>query len=255
MKAILFLALLLALPALGHGYATEELPPERVAISLTYNGEDIPISGEAPRDADIYVKVSSGGSEERTGLSEKGKVGVFWMTTRRAFVEGMPGMLLIYSSVDISSLPEGLQEELGIDEGYTQLRREARVVEEGETEGEIKGEERERFIEGLIRVKESQGLYAIKEGAVEMKGGRYGAVLQIPPAASVGMDMVDIYVVKGGVILEHQRKVLTIENAGIGGWLTEMAEERGLLYGFIAVIVALSAGLAVGVMFKGGGSH
>ncbi|MBI4344402.1 MAG: TIGR02186 family protein, partial [Euryarchaeota archaeon] len=83
----------------------------------------------------------------------------------------------------------------------------------------------------------------------------YEAVLQIPPTASVGMDMVDIYVVKGGVILEHQRKVLTIENAGIGGWLTEMAEERGLLYGFIAVIVALSAGLVVGVMFKGGGGH
>ena len=253
MKVALVLAFLLALPALGHGYATRELPPERVAISLTYNGEDIPLSGEAPRDADIYIKVSSGGSGERTRLSEKGKVGVFWMTTRRAVVEGMPRMLLIYSSADISSLPEGLREELGIDEGYTQLRREARVEEEGG--GELTGEERERFIEGLIRVKESQSLYAIKEGAVEMKGGRYEAVLQIPPTASVGMDMVDIYVVKGGEVLGHQRKALTIENAGIGGWLTEMAEDRGLLYGLMAVIVALSAGLAVGVMFKGGGGH
>ena len=73
MKVALFLALLLALPALGHGYATKDLPPERVAISLTYNGEDIPISGEAPRDADIYVKVSSGaGREDRAEREGEG---------------------------------------------------------------------------------------------------------------------------------------------------------------------------------------
>lgn len=254
MRAALLLALLLALPALGHGYVTKDLPPERVDISLTYNGKDIFFAGEAPREADIYIKVS-GGSGDKIELSEKGKVGVFWMTTRRAVVEGMPRLLLIYSTSDISALPKGLQDELGIDEAYSQLRSEARVMEEGEAKMEIKGEERERFIEGLIRIKEGQGLYAVKEGAVDMRGDRYEAVLHIPPTASVGSEMVDVYIVKGGEILEYQRRALIIENAGIGGWLTEMAEESSLLYGLLAVMVALSAGLTVGVLFKGGGSH
>ena len=175
------------------------------------------------------------------------------MTTRRAVVEGMPGMLPDLTPLRISHPCLKDSRKNWIDEAYAQLRRRP-VVVKGKGEGD-KGRGEERFIEGLIRAKESQGLYAMKEGAVETKGGRYEAVMQIPPTASVGMDMVDIYVVKGGEVLEHQRKVLTIENAGIGGWLTEMAEERGLLYGLMAVIVALSAGLAVGVMFKGGGSH
>jgi len=42
---------------------------------------------------------------------------------------------------------------------------------------------------------------------------------------------------------------------GLEHWLTEVSQNQPVLFGIMAVLIALGAGLLVGMIFKKGGHH
>jgi hypothetical protein len=253
-----FLALLLGsllLPtALGQEGETL-LPTVRVPIALTFHGQDLVLEGGLPSGAEVFIRVRSAETEE-VRLNRLGRVGIFWMPVEKAVVEGVPRLYVIASSAPLSTLPEVLRKQLGLNPPLAFLEEVATVSVEGEGSDEEAVEERQAFLEGLLKIKKDLGLYKIEEGrGVRRKDGRYQAILRIPSSISVGEIYLDVYKIQGGKVLEHERSLIQVENVGIERWLIEAAEERSLLYGIVAVLVALFAGFAVGALFKGGIGH
>lgn len=226
--------------------------PNTVQVSLTYNGEAVKIFGVVPDGSEALIKVT--GPEDKIKLSKKGKVGVFWMNVRQVEVEAFPSMYIISSSSKISQLlSEKLQNELKIDPAYSAISEKA-VVKEKRENGviDITGADKKEFIDGLIKIKEEQELYKIKEGDITVAEGKlFDSVVFISSKATPGDYRVDVYAIQNGNVVAHDASTITVKNVGIGGWLTETAAGNGVLYGAMAVCIALIAGTLVGFIFRG----
>jgi hypothetical protein len=67
---------------------------------------------------------------------------------------------------------------------------------------------------------------------------------------------VEVLAVRDGHVVERASTKMLVEQAGLVAALSGMATNHAALYGIMAVVVALVAGLGVGAIFKkGGGSH
>jgi hypothetical protein len=62
--------------------------------------------------------------------------------------------------------------------------------------------------------------------------------------------------VRDGRVAERAQASFTVARTGVVAWLSDMAFNRAALYGIMAVVIAIIAGFAVGMIFKkGGGAH
>jgi hypothetical protein len=255
MRSLFLILLLIALlfpTALGEE-GRVRLPTAQIPITLSFNGQDIPLEGDFPPGTEVFIRVRSSKTEE-VRLNRLGKVGIFWMPVEKAVIGGVPQMYLILSSSPLSTLPEALQKELGVDPSFAFLEEIAVITMEEDGEETVE-EEARAFLEGLIKIKKDLGLYRVEEEGVRREGSQYRATLRIPSSISPGEIHLDIYKIHGEEIVDHETSTIQAKNVGLGGWLIEAAEERSLLYGIVAVLVALFAGFAVGALFKGGIGH
>jgi uncharacterized protein (TIGR02186 family) len=179
-------------------------------------------------------------------ISKKGKVlGFLWMDVKQVQISNVPGSYQIISSISLDRLSPKIQGLTQIDGNYRFVREMARVTPEDE--------EAALFIEGYIRTKERQKLYARREKAVDIiKGRLFRAEFQLPSRAPVGEYRLEISTVKGNRLVGHGTATLQVEEIGLQQWITEMAKYHGGLYGLGAVAIALLAGFGVGLIFKGG---
>jgi hypothetical protein len=78
----------------------------------------------------------------------------------------------------------------------------------------------------------------------------------IPPRMGKGDYSVDMGVVQGNKIVDQLSQSLQVIQVGFPAKLTKLAFQNPLLHGIMAVIIAIAAGLFMGVVFKSkGGAH
>jgi len=69
---------------------------------------------------------------------------------------------------------------------------------------------------------------------------------------------VKVLEIHDGVIVDSSKNRLEVKEEGIPLMLSELAFNHSLLYGFLAVLIAVAAGLIMDFFFgtgKGGGAH
>ncbi|MEJ2429131.1 MAG: TIGR02186 family protein [Deltaproteobacteria bacterium] len=108
----------------------------------------------------------------------------------------------------------------------------------------------------IHHAKESEGLYAIEPGKVtygvgESGGKSFEAVVQIPPRLTPGKYLVETFAVKDGTVEASTKAELQVKQVGLPAFISGLAFKRGALYGLLATIIAIAAGLLMGVLFKG----
>lgn len=67
--------------------------------------------------------------------------------------------------------------------------------------------------------------------------------------------MVESFAFVHGQPVGYGRDVIQIKKVGLESWLTSVSQNHPVLYGLMAVFIALAAGLLVGMIFKKGGHH
>jgi len=249
LASILSMSLSIKAKELGEKEFVTVSTKEQINIDLRYSGDRIYFFGTVPeKGADVVVKLISSATEH-TKLTQKGKVGLFWMGTKQYEISNIPFMYKIHSSGKLNSiLTTTLAKELGI--GYEILKgnMELKLVK-----GEAP-EERDIVFDGFVKMKEKDNLYRIAEQRIKITQERvFQHYFTFPQKAKEGTYKIISYVIKGGKLLAMSNDTVVIQKVGMEGWLTRMARNYGLAYGIMAVIVAVSAGLLVGLIFKGGG--
>lgn len=224
---------------------------EKIEIGLTYHGEILEFFGSLGNtEADaVIVKLTS--PAEKVKLNQKGRVGPLWMNVKQHEVENVPFMYKIHASQPIDSiLTPQQQEELGI--GFDALRKQLVIHT---VKGERAPEDEQIIFEGLLKIKQSQNLYKIDDNArIQIKkGALFKHYFTFPPAAKEGDYIVETYLFKQGKLVGHSQDVIHVRKVGIGAKIARWSRERPKTYGIFAVLIALSVGLIVGTIFKGGG--
>jgi uncharacterized protein (TIGR02186 family) len=228
--------------------------PDNVPITLNYNGAELAVSGENVAGDDLIIRITSEAAEAH--YKYKGKAGgLFWMKKGDVSFENVPGVYLLYSTREMENLldPENLRANLI---GFDALKEASTMVTES---AELQGQDA-RWKNEFIRFKEKLNLYAVRTGTVTRQHGQtsdtYALDVQWPSQAVPGTYTVEALAIRNGKVVERANSQFNVEQAGMVKLLSELAFENAALYGIMAVVIAIIAGFAVGMIFKkGGGAH
>ncbi|WP_457551769.1 TIGR02186 family protein [Desulfobacula sp.] len=223
------------------------LSPETVNISTFFSGEKLTISGEISSDDDIVIEVS--GHDSKNEYDLKGRRSGLWMTTGQVHIDQVPQLYILL-------LPQGKDwehriESLGL--GLLQLKSRMKTSSTGKMPLDI--------FNMFINLKKSQALYdevfqaTTYSSAVNGKK-QFTSVCTLPSSIRPGK-----YTIKATTITHtgEEKSVMAdfaVEEVGFIKLVSTMSDNRRILYGVTAVVIALLAGLIMGILFKqSGGSH
>jgi uncharacterized protein (TIGR02186 family) len=239
--AALFLLAAAAASAQEAGHqAGLSIEPAEIVAGMFYDGALVHV--RAPVPAGARVAIVARGEAGPLQLRRKGKaLGVVWMNVGEVAWETVPALYVLSSSVAVDALaPTAELERLGI--GLASLRVQARPAAGADS---LFGE--------LTRLKQKDGLWATAAGAVEITPGADGAIaaadLPIPVKAPAGRYEVLVYAFEDGVGALAGSGTFEVRQGGIPAFIASLAGEHGLLYGVLAVLVAVAVGLLTGVVF------
>ncbi len=220
------------------------LEPAEVLAGMFFDGATVRVTALVP--AEMGIAVSLVGNEEPVTLNRKGKaLGLIWMNVGEVEIDGAPDLYLLDTSGPLDELaPETTLASMGVGYGALEARTSFRGSE---------GEDALYFRE-FVSLKESDGLYTVDEGAVELaaaEGGRARASteLRLSPKTPTGEYEVLVYGFGDQEALVLGRTSLRLRQVGMAASIRTLAVDRGLLYGILAVVVAIVVGLLTGVLF------
>jgi len=127
-----------------------------------------------------------------------------------------------------------------------------KIIEtKGKTTRKMDGEQGREYVDALIKMYRKDGLYVMKEGALQVEEGGKGFYLSVPLPAGVahGKTVITACAVKDGKLVGKGQSDLLVRPAGIVGWCRTMAKTNGPLYGTYAVFIALMAGVVIDMLF------
>lgn len=225
-----------------------ELDKSTVEIGTFYNGTSVHCEGTVPLNTDIVIRVS--GQPEELHLKKKGRAaGFLWMNVGDFTFSNAPKVYMLYSSVGA----EKIIDNPAMIFSYAALADRIEI--------DSAGAEKEKWFGEFLKLKKHNKTYADYPGAVTTSAGKdnnghFAADLVIPPLMGRDDYQVTAYAVKNGAIVGQAEKQLTIRQVGFPEKLSDLAYNNALVYGVFSVLVALAAGLFMGVLFKDkGGAH
>jgi uncharacterized protein (TIGR02186 family) len=221
------------------------LATKTIQISTFYNGTTLEVTGSIPADEDVVLQVK--GPKKDVHLKEKGKVaGFLWMNKNDVSLENTPAVYMVY--VPAGSGKNFLSTELGI--GYAALVNDITIIPESADKAFIFAE--------YVKLMEKSGGYIINDTAITYgKTGNgikdFSATLNVPSKMNAGSYIVEAISIKDSVVTSKAQEDLTLELTGFPALISSLAFGRPLLFGFMAVFIAVATGLLIGVIFRGGG--
>jgi uncharacterized protein (TIGR02186 family) len=229
------------------------ISPRTVAIGSFYDGATVTVTGEAPADAEVVVRLI--GKRHDLHLKKKGKVfGLLWMNLDTKTFEDVPNVYMLYSSVPFEKL-------LGTDGassaawklGLSSLEEGTKILPETS--------DRKLLFDELLKLKQSEGLYAVRNDKVrylKTSGDQrsFETALEIPARVAPGQYTVETYAVKDGNIVAQASQGLNVQLDGFPAMLSVLAFQHGAIFGVLATLIAIFAGLIMGFVFGSGkGGH
>ncbi len=221
--------------------------PDVIDVDSFFSGTDLTISGDIEASDDVIIEIT--GKDGTNNFELKGRVGPFWMTTGKVKLENIPSLYLIL-------LPAGknwIQTAEAMGLGMEQVKR--RLVTSGISRVP------ENIFAMFKRLKKSEELYDEISGAVTYGPGKDGmkhfvGKCRVPSSISLGGYVIKATVVADGVRGTQLQAQLMVKEVGFVKFVNRLASDQRITYGVSAVIIALAAGLLMGVLFRqSGGSH
>jgi uncharacterized protein (TIGR02186 family) len=224
----------------AQGDGALRVEPSRVEIGVFYHGAGLTVSADVDSGTAVAVLVS--GPAGDLHLRTQARVwGTFWAPSGHVTFEHIPAAYVLCTSVPLTQLaPAAVLRSL--DLGYDSFRPDTAR----RTAAAFFGE--------LIRLKESERLFRVSEGGVRVTsaaggGRRVTAAIALPARAPTATYRVQLFGFRDGRLVLRRQGAFTLARGGFNALVTGLARDQGLVYGIVAVVVAVGAGLLVGVIF------
>ncbi len=225
---------------------TAKLEPNVVLIGSFFNGLSISVSGQVRSDNDVIV-IFKGKTEDLT-LKKKGRaLGVLWMNLGEVTFQQVPNIYLVYTSKGLTefarSHPEKW-EQLGI--GLESFSRNVQITP--------LSKQKDFLVAEFLKLKKNQSLYAFRQGEtlfenIDGKLKSYKADVQVPARIPSGEYEVVVLELHEGAVVATAVEKLKVKEDGLPAMISNLAFKHGALYGVLAVLIAIGAGLAMDFFF------
>ena len=251
-RLILFAVIFAALPltqlsALADESITISVSPSPLLIGAQYNGADLKVTGTIPAGSDVVIRFT--GEPEELHLREKGKAfNLLWMNIGTVIFDNVPKVLLIETSRPFEELgPEAKSLQLDY------LHKTVKIIKQASSE-DID------LIHELLLLKKEESLYSEKSGGIVLGPDSgptrtFTAILKLPSALAPGEYQVEAAAFRNGRLVADGKVKMEARLHGFPLWLSNMAFNNSLLYGILAVVIAIFSGLVIGLIFQSKGAH
>lgn len=224
-----------------------DISSREIKIESNFTGANIVVFGtiansrqESPEAGYYDLAVVVRGPEKPVITRRKSRVFGIWINTQSRPYQNVPGYYAILSTrpLDEVAKPE-LLKKYGI--GFDSL-----LLERTES-----GEVDDPFRDAIIRINWKNGLYRKDEfGAAFIGTSLFRATATLPANVPVGEYWADVFVFSKGKLLSHSSSSLNIHKEGFERVVYNLAFDNPLLYGIVAVIAAVLAGLLASAAFR-----
>ncbi|SIS98122.1 conserved hypothetical protein [Roseivivax lentus] len=241
-RLLVLMALLLAaaLPARAAEDVVLDLSQDEVSISTNFDGSEILVYGAVkredpiPEDSELDVVITVEGPFVPLTVYRKARVLGVWANTEAVEVDLAPSFYAIATSApfeEVLSNVEDLRHHVSIPRAIRSVGAPVEV------------ENAQVFTDAVIRIREAGGSYQLKEGSVSVREQTlFSARVQMPANLTEGTYRTRIFLTREGRVVGQLEREIAVRKIGLGRWLFNLAQGQPLIYGILAVVIALVAG-------------
>lgn len=247
MRAAL-LMLALASPALANEALVSGLSQNRVQITANFDGSDILIYGAVKRDspaptgARLEVIVTVEGPSTGLVIRRKERVAGIWVNLSSVKIDAAPSFYAIATTDKLDEILSGT-EDLRHRITIAQVIRAVGISDEAENAPD--------FIEALQRIRLDESRYRIAERSVQLaEETLFRTDIALPANLTEGNYKVRLFILRGGVVLDTQERLIGVRKAGLERFLFNLAHQQPLLYGVLSLVMAAVAGWGASAGFR-----
>ncbi len=245
-RAAILALLLAAAPAQAENLVSG-LSQDQIEITSSYTGTELIVfgaieSGDVQPVGDRDVVVVLRGPNADMTVRRKVRVAGVWINRDAMTLYGMPGYYFVASKRPLAEItPEETRQRYQIGLSTVQ-------PESTSTHTPSKAEP---FRLAAIRGRARDGLYRSDPSGVEfLSYSLFRVRVPVPASAPRGQYMAEVYLFRDGLVVGAQTTPLSVEQAGVERRLFNFAHHDALLYGFIAVAMAVFLGWLSSVIFR-----
>jgi len=239
-----FLLLLLALPGAAPARAEPliaDLSESVVRITTGFTGTKVLLFGAKEGDGRIVVIVE--GPRHALTVRRKDRIAGIWINRAEVRFRDVPSFYQVLSSDPLDQwLPLRTRNTYQIGVEYLKMQPE---------EEDVGPAEASKFRDALIRNMQRIGRYGVLDGKVTVLSGQlFRADLYLPANLPTGFYKIEVMLVKAGDVKSIQSTPLLVSKAGIGAEVYDMAYSYPAIYGILAIVIAVLAGLGANAAFR-----
>lgn len=253
MRSALLALLFVSLAAAAHAQSPHpeevqaDISTREVSIKTDFGGIEILIFGNidfshAPTAEeggyDVIVVVS--GPSEPVVVRRKHRVAGIW-------VNG-PGKVFLWPPRFYAVLSSGPLPEIATDKTLKRLGIGLDNLDFGRYMG---APEEKIYRQAMIRLRKEEGLYQEHDDGVSFIGrSLFRATVDLPVNVPTGRYATDVYLFREGTLLSLKQSTLDVNKAGLEQAIYTLAFQQPFLYGLLAVVLAVLAGLGGWLFFR-----
>lgn len=223
------------------------LSSDEVSITTRFDGSDILIFGAVKRetpiiqDPPLQVVITVAGPSEPVLVRRKARRAGIWVNAESVEVDRAPSFYAVATSGPIKEVltdVENLRHQVNVERAIRSVGAPAGINDP------------EAFTEALIRLRGNAGLYQLSEGTVALdQQTLFRASIEMPANLTEGNYVTRIYLTRGGAVVSDYATVIDVRKVGLERWLFSLSREQPVLYGLMALAIAVAAGWGASAVF------
>lgn len=237
------LLLLCLAPCWGWGQSVvADLSQTRVSITSNFDGSEILVFGainpgsEDPSGMEVIVTIA--GPAAPVIVRKKDRVAGIWVNTEAVEVQLAPSLYKIASTGPLAEILSDAD-----DQRY-RITVPRAVFGSGI-------EDEARFKAALIRIREANGLYRVREGSVTVqRAALFRTTVALPANLVEGDYTARVFLLRDKQVVASFASSLDVRKVGLERWIYTLAHEQPLVYGLLSLGIAILAGWGASAIFR-----
>ncbi len=223
------------------------LSSDKVAITATFDGSEILVFGAVKREApipdnplDVIVAVA-GPSTPLTVRRKDRRFGI-WVNVEAFEIDAAPSFYAVATTRPLAQVLKSVED----------LRHKVSIPQAIRSVGSAGSvEDAQSFSDAVIRIRQANGSYQMREGAVALdEQTLFRTSIKLPSNLTEGDYATRILLTREGRVVSEYETVIDVRKVGLERWLFTLSREQPMLYGLMSLAIAIAAGWGAAAAFQ-----